>query len=50
MMLLGSPPDMVRGHPLRETGSAAARGGLLYSLFILLYPAEIINRKILRIM
>jgi len=29
LMLLGSPPDMIRGHPLRETGSAAAYGGLL---------------------
>ena len=28
LMLLGSPPDMIRGHPLRETGSAAACGGL----------------------
>ena len=27
-MLLGSPPDMVRGHPLRETGSAAVCGGI----------------------
>ena len=34
-MLLGSPPDMVRGQPLRETGSAAAHGGrlLLYYIF-----------------
>jgi len=29
LMLLGSPPDMIRGHPLRETGSAAYRGGLI---------------------
>ena len=26
-MLLGSPPDMIRGYPLRETGPAAAGGG-----------------------
>lgn len=32
-MLLGSPPDMVRGHPLRETGSAAAHGGLLWFIY-----------------
>ena len=32
LMLLGSPPDMVRRASLRETGSAAACGGLpLYS-------------------
>jgi len=29
LMLLGSPPDMIRGVPLRETGSAAACGGLV---------------------
>ena len=34
LMLLGSPPDMVHGHPLRETGSsiitprAASRAGV----------------------
>ena len=28
-MLLGSPPDMIRGHPLRETGSTAAGGGVV---------------------
>ena len=27
-MLLGSPPDMIHGHPLRETGSAAVCGGI----------------------
>ena len=27
LMLLGSPPDMVHGAPLRETGSASASGG-----------------------
>ena len=32
LMLLGSPPDMVRGVPLRETGSAAACGGLSSTL------------------
>ena len=32
LMLLGSPPDMIRGHPLRETGSAACRGGLIPSI------------------
>jgi len=26
-MLLGSPPDMVRGYPSRKTGSAAVCGG-----------------------
>ena len=30
-MLLGSPPDMVRGLPLRETGSAAVHGGFYLS-------------------
>ena len=29
LMLLGSPPDMVHGVPLRETGSAAVCGGLV---------------------
>ena len=47
LMLLGSPPDMVRRVPLRETGSAAARGGLVYSLFILLYSFQISNQKFL---
>ncbi|CDC67919.1 putative uncharacterized protein [Oscillibacter sp. CAG:155] len=47
LMLLGSPPDMVRGHPLRETGSAAACGGLFHSLFILLYAVKFINQKFL---
>jgi len=28
-MLLGSPPDMIRGYPLRETGSAAGGGGVV---------------------
>jgi hypothetical protein len=43
-MLLGSPPDMVHGHPLRETGSAAACGGLLINIFvILLYSFSFIN-------
>ena len=32
-MLLGSPPDMIRGHPLRKTGSAASHGGLSTELF-----------------
>ena len=32
-MLLGSPPDMIRGHPLRKTGSAASHGGLSIELF-----------------
>ena len=35
-MLLGSPPDMIRGHPLRETGSADARGKLLVALSLVL--------------
>ena len=47
LMLLGSPPDMVRRVPLRETGSAAARGGLVHSLFILLYSFQISNQKFL---
>ena len=47
LMLLGSPPDMVRGHPLRETGSAAACGGLFHSLSILLYVTKFINQKFL---
>ena len=33
-MLLGSPPDMVRGFPLRETGSATVRGELNYKFII----------------
>ena len=33
LMLLGSPPDMIRGAPLRETGSAAACGGLVQIVF-----------------
>ena len=32
-MLLGSPPDMIRGYPLRKTGSAASHGGLSTELF-----------------
>ena len=36
LMLLGSPPDMVRGHPLRETGSAAACGGLLLLFYYII--------------
>ena len=36
-MLLGSPPDMVRGHPLRETGSAAAYGGMVRIYFTILF-------------
>ena len=35
-MLLGSPPDMVRGHPLRETGSAASHGGLSLLFYYIL--------------
>lgn len=29
LMLLGSPPDMVRRYPLRKTGSAAVCGGVV---------------------
>ena len=32
-MLLGSPPDMIRGYPLRKTGSAASHGGLSTAVF-----------------
>jgi hypothetical protein len=31
-MLLGSPPDMIRGYPLRETGSAAGGGGVVMKI------------------
>ena len=31
-MLLGSPPDMIRGYPLRETGSAAGGGGVVIGI------------------
>jgi len=41
-MLLGSPPDMIRGHPLRETGSADARGKLI---LILQQISPLGNRK-----
>jgi len=36
-MLLGSPPDMVHGHSLRKTGSAAAYGGLAI-YFTIFFP------------
>ena len=36
LMLLGSPPDMVRRASLRETGSAAACGGLLLLFYYIL--------------
>ncbi len=42
-MLLGSPPDMVRGFPLRETGSATVRGELNYK-FIIYAPDKKIKR------
>ena len=32
-MLLGSPPDMIRGYPLRETGSAAHGGGQVRAVY-----------------
>ena len=46
-MLLGSPPDMVHGVPLRETGSAAICGGAIHSFSILLYGAGIGNKNFL---
>ena len=44
LMLLGSPPDMVRGVPLRETGSAAACGGLS-SIKLLYYTRSELSTK-----
>ena len=44
-MLLGSPPDMVHGVPLRETGSAAVCGGAIHSFSILLYETGIGNKN-----
>ena len=38
-MLLGSPPDMVHGHPLRETGSAAACRGAVPAYSTISFPA-----------
>jgi hypothetical protein len=32
-MLLGSPPDMIRGYPLRETGPAAHGGGQVREIY-----------------
>ena len=32
-MLLGSPPDMIRGYPLRETGPAAHGGGQVRGIY-----------------
>ena len=47
-MLLGSPPDMIRGYPLRETGSAAVSGGEVVAIILLqLFPLG--NRKIQRV-
>ena len=43
-MLLGSPPDMVRRVPLRETGSAAARGGLLLTLILYYILCELATK------
>ena len=45
LMLLGSPPDMVRGHPLRETGSAAACGGLFIA-YLFYYTIAKLSTKI----
>ena len=39
-MLLGSPPDMIRGYPLRKTGSAASHGGLSMDIFY--YKSELL--------
>ena len=45
LMLLGSPPDMIRGYPLRETGSAAVSGGeVVVTILLQLFPLG--NRKI----
>ena len=46
-MLLGSPPDLVHGDPLRETGPAVPCGGL-DSFLIVLYRSEIINKNFWR--
>ena len=37
-MLLGSPPDMIRGYPLRETGPAAIGGGRVHQSILLQIP------------
>ena len=39
-MLLGSPPDMIRGYPLRETGSAAHSGGQVRNPYSTTIPAR----------
>ena len=45
-MLLGSPPDMIHRVPLRETGSAAACGGLVQIVYLLYYTLPELSTEI----